>query len=163
MTSDNTPDTDAFYQEAARGLSKSTSPDDRFRVVDAYTHTAAARRWNPEFDFKLTYYLAGPMKGYPEHNYPTFQRAAQVLRNTGIDIVSPAELHVKVDVKAEEERTDYGYDFLQRDITFLTMHCHGLILLKGWPKSHGARTELSVAMSLDFPIWFYDEYRLTMM
>ena len=38
-------------------------------------------------------YLAGPMTGYPDYNYPAFHCAAEQYRAAGFDVVSPAELH----------------------------------------------------------------------
>jgi hypothetical protein len=36
-------------------------------------------------------------------------------------------------------------------------HCSGIILLRGWPQSRGARLELSTAVALDWPVYYYDQ------
>ena len=38
-------------------------------------------------------YIAGPMSGYEDLNYPAFAQTAAVLRNAGHEVVSPAELN----------------------------------------------------------------------
>lgn len=152
MTTDNAAE---FYEAAAKAS--------RHTPVFNYNLDIAPPRWNPEFNFGLVYYLSGPMRGYPEHNFPAFEQAAQTLRNTGVILISPHELHKDVDLEAEAARTDYGYEYLKEDIAYMTRHTHGIILLKGWTKSKGACAELSVALSLDFPVWFYDNYTLTKM
>ena len=41
----------------------------------------------------MKWYLAGPMSGIPQFNFPLFMKAAQELRDVHeLDIVSPAEL-----------------------------------------------------------------------
>lgn len=42
-----------------------------------------------EFDFSLWYYLAGPMTGHPEYNYPAFEKATTVLEENGVKVKSP--------------------------------------------------------------------------
>lgn len=44
---------------------------------------------NREFDYELTYYLAGPMTGLPEYNYPAFGAAVKTLSEEGILVLSP--------------------------------------------------------------------------
>lgn len=39
----------------------------------------------------MRYYIAGPMSGIPQFNFPLFHAAAAALRAQGFDIVSPAE------------------------------------------------------------------------
>lgn len=47
---------------------------------------------------KPTLYIAGPMSGLPDHNYPAFHDAASVLTKAGYSILNPAE--------NEKKRTD---------------------------------------------------------
>lgn len=128
--------------------------------LHSYSSADAPKRWSDPMDLKLTYYLSGPMKGYPDHNWPAFQHASEVLRNTGITVISPHEVNPMAN-KTVSER--YPLEYLQADVIEMVSQCSGLILLKGWPSSRGARVELELALSLEWPIWFYDEYRLTAM
>ena len=94
-----------------------------------------------------TYYLSGPMKGYPESNFPLFERATAALRAQGYLIVSPHE-------KGSETPDANYYDLLRADGR-LIMDCHGIILLPGWPTSKGACWELNIALGLGLEVWFY--------
>ena len=60
-----------------------------------------------------TLYIAGPMRGYPDHNFPAFRAAAAALRRAGYGVVNPAELHSGVlDLPWSE--------YLRRDLALLT-------------------------------------------
>lgn len=132
------------------------SPDEE----RAMEEKAAQYRANPGMDFDLTYYLSGPMKGYPDHNWPAFQHACDVLRRTGLKIVSPHEVTADANVNVPVE---YPMHFLKADLLEMLAQTQGIILLKGWPKSYGARVELQLALSLEFPVWYFDNYQLTNM
>jgi len=41
------------------------------------------------FDYQIWYYLAGPMSGLPEYNYPAFEKASIALEEQGIKVKSP--------------------------------------------------------------------------
>ena len=38
-------------------------------------------------------YIAGPMTGRPDLNFPAFHAAATTLRDAGFDVVNPAEIN----------------------------------------------------------------------
>lgn len=79
-------------------------------------------------------YVAGPMSGYPECNYPAFNDVAEKLRMVGYDVVNPAEFG-----------TGRHYvDFIREDLR-LMLDCDGVALLEGWWESTGARNEVQVA------------------
>lgn len=82
-------------------------------------------------------YIAGPMSGLPELNYPTFRRVTAALREMGHDVVSPHENFPPDPSLTREEclRVDFGY----------LVTCEAIAMLPGWEKSIGANHELSVA------------------
>lgn len=96
-----------------------------------------------EYDF----YLCGPMKGYPQHNFPAFHQAATMLRNLGYKVCSPAELHGPYQTLHESNRNAY----LRKDIEQLTK-CRYLVRLPGWENSKGAAVEIAVANALDIKV-----------
>lgn len=93
-------------------------------------------------------YLAGPMTGYPEHNFPKFGQVATQLRAFGHEVMSPAEL----------DGPDFDHDdpapwaeYLRRDIVEL-LECEGVFVLPDWENSRGASLEVHIAKELGMPI-----------
>lgn len=123
--------------------------------------TSFYRRANPNFDFDRTYYLAGPMSGYEHYNYPAFEAAVRVLRHTGITVLSPHEVEWPVNHKDMDEETLWGY--MMNETGKQLAQASGIILLKGWPQSRGAKAELKHALDNDFVVWFYHEFQMTNM
>jgi len=110
-------------------------------------------------DTRRTFYLSGPMQGYHEFNFPAFTKAAQELRDAGLTIVSPNELKLPEGTVATGE----GLEFLANDFAVMAAKCQGIILLRGWPASKGARAELEIALTLKWPVYYYDDYTLVSM
>lgn len=94
---------------------------------------------------KSKIYIAGPMTGIPEHNYPAFNAAAAELQGLGWTVVNPAD-HGEI---ADFEWSDY----LRLDICKLA-RCTDIYLLRGWPQSKGATLEYTIASALGMPIHF---------
>lgn len=102
-------------------------------------------------------YLAGPMTGIPQFNFPLFDRAAAALRARGLSIMSPAEMDdpetrrlamLSQDGKmgdASPNGQTWG-DFLARDVKLVADKCDSMILLPGWARSRGARLEAFVGL-----------------
>lgn len=92
-------------------------------------------------------YIAGPMRGYPEHNIPAFRLAAERLRSAGFDVVSPVEIG---DAWAGGDQSAHApEDYVRRDLDEL-LTCEAIALLPGWERSTGARCEAAVAVTLGF-------------
>lgn len=106
------------------------------------------------FDLKKVYYLSGPMAGYPDNNIPAFRKASEELTDAGILVISPHDL-----VPPQEDPT--GVDYLANDFREMCEKCQGIILLRGWPQSQGARAELEIAMTLHWPVYYYENFTLT--
>jgi hypothetical protein len=84
-------------------------------------------------------YLAGPMTGYDDHNFPAFHAAAERLRGFGLEVVNPAD-HGLVD--------GLGWaDYMRWDLVKLA-GCHSVYVLPGWEKSKGASLEVAIAQAL---------------
>jgi hypothetical protein len=106
----------------------------------------------------MVWYIAGPMSGIPQFNYPAFIEAATTLRGYGMTIVSPAELDSqlmhdiamasKTGTLAEMEKLSgetWG-DVLARDVKLVADKVDGICVLPGWQKSRGARLECFVGL-----------------
>lgn len=85
-------------------------------------------------------YIAGPMRGYPEHNFPAFYEAETILRARGWRVVNPARL----DGFETPGEKPFAY-YMKRDLPLL-IDCDCVALLPGWEKSRGAILEVVVAM-----------------
>lgn len=94
-------------------------------------------------------YLAGPMRGLPDLNFPAFDRMAADLRDSGYQVINPADLDRELD--AGNPRAHTFHDYMRRDIAALTT-CDWLMLLDGWETSEGANIEKRVAHAMGMPV-----------
>lgn len=115
---------------------------------------------------KPVWYLAGPMSGLPQFNFPAFLNVAEKLRLQHYTVISPAELDDDVDLANAMASIDgspgksgrsWG-DFLARDVKVVADMCTGVILLPGWENSRGAKLESFVALLCghEFAAWDAD-------
>jgi len=89
-------------------------------------------------------YIAGPMTGLPDHNFPAFHTAADRLRQAGWDVVNPAEnFGGRTDLPRE--------DYLRADVGLL-VSCDAVAMLGGWEDSRGAKLEYLLARELGMPV-----------
>ena len=84
-------------------------------------------------------YIAGPMTGLPEFNFPAFHAMAAAMRAEGWHVENPAE-HGHV------EGAEWA-DYLRFDIGRLST-CEAMMLLPGWSRSRGARLEVHIAKEI---------------
>ena len=101
-------------------------------------------------------YLAGPMTGLPEFNFPAFAKAAAELRAQGHFVFSPSE----------NDFTRYGDDFLDHperfnlretvvdDLLWISRMAQAIALLPGWENSKGVRAEKAVAEWLGLAVMY---------
>lgn len=100
------------------------------------------------------FYLAGPMSGIPQFNFPAFFNAAQLLREGGITIYSPAEMDEPATramalASKDGAHTGEGESWgtcLARDVKLIADVVDGIIFLPNWYKSRGARLEAYVGL-----------------
>lgn len=81
-------------------------------------------------------YIAGPMTGLPDLNYPAFNAEAARLRAAGWEVENPAE--------NTAPPSGEWIDYMRLAIPQL-LTCEILVLLPGWFASRGARTEKRIA------------------
>jgi hypothetical protein len=91
-------------------------------------------------------YIAGPMTGLEEHNFPAFEKAAAFLRQNGHVVISPREL----EAAETGPRKSWEY-YLRRDLKEL-ITCDHIAVLPGWHLSPGASLEVYVGWRLGFSI-----------
>ena len=115
-----------------------------------------------EVDTKV-YYLAGPMSGIPQFNYPTFFKYAARLRDAGYTVVNPAEQdtpEVMKAVLASEDGDITKLDgpswgqFLAHDVKLVADSVDALVVLPDWDKSKGACVEVLIATLLGKPVHY---------
>lgn len=92
-------------------------------------------------------YLAGPMTGAPDFNYPAFNEAAVQLRAQDFEVVNPAENF--------DGDQSLGWSTYLRLAVRQVTECDAVALLPGWEGSRGARLELSIAISLGLGLYRY--------
>lgn len=109
-------------------------------------------------------YIAGPMQGKPQFNFPAFHEAAEMWRNMNWEVFNPAERDQKVYGK------DFGQDNLTGDITldktfslrkaladdlnWIALQADAIYMLKGWEYSKGANAEHALAKALGLEIYY---------
>ena len=98
-------------------------------------------------------YLAGPMSGLPDFNFPAFIDAARKLREQGHDVFNPAEEDIKrdgFDPRHDEPKPFIHY--MRHDLPAV-LSCDGVATLPGWESSKGARLEVHVARECGLKIF----------
>lgn len=113
-------------------------------------------------------YVAGPMRGYNEFNFPAFNRAAEYLRSHGWKVFNPAEKDIEhhggVDISEGNEEgsielaeKEHGFSLrraLHDDTAWICNHADAIYLLRGWQNSKGALAEKALAEALSLKVYY---------
>lgn len=97
-------------------------------------------------------YIAGPMTGIPELNFPAFHSAAAQLRSKGFEVINPAEINA--------DPSAGWTDCMRADIRELVT-CDAVYFLPGFDKSRGAQLERHIAKALNMTLMYADEAQRT--
>lgn len=89
-------------------------------------------------------YIAGPMTGIPDLNYPYFNRVAAVLRLLGHHVENPAE--------NLEPISKAWSDYMRMAVRQLAT-CDTVVLLPNWELSKGACLEYRLARDLGLEVF----------
>lgn len=106
----------------------------------AHPPTPRVTRW---IDRANHLYLAGPMTGFEDFNFPAFNSAAAKLRAIGYVVENPSEHGVVDDAEWR--------DYMAYDLTRLGL-CGIVAVLPGWENSKGARLEVLIAERLGMTV-----------
>jgi hypothetical protein len=110
-------------------------------------------------------YIAGPMRGYPDFNFPAFKDMAEWLRLKGYTVFNPAERDESVhgpDVGKSAtgdlgEAVQKGFSLreaLAADMKFIAEEADAIYMLAGWEASAGARAEWALAQALGLQTFY---------
>lgn len=126
----------------------SISAAEEAAAAEALRHVTAAKK----------VYIAGPMAGIKDYNYPMFNLFDTILTSLGFDVVNPAELDAEEGwplptatddfYVATEERAGY----MRRDLPYV-VQCDAIVLLPDWQMSVGANIELLTALVCGLEVW----------
>ena len=92
-------------------------------------------------------YIAGPMSGLPEYNYPAFYKAEEKLKVMGYEAMNPAR-------NPKQE----NWQLYMRQAITLMMRCDCIFLLPGWTSSRGALLEHEIASSIAMPVAYPENW-----
>lgn len=102
-------------------------------------------------------YIAGPMSGLPEFNFPAFFQAEEELKAAGWQVFNPANKEQEKELDAEafvdgdaKKALAAGFDFRECYAWDVNRVIEGdaIYMLPGWEQSPGARGEHAVAVAM---------------
>lgn len=107
-------------------------------------------------------YLAGPMQGIKNFNFPRFNAVASALRANGHIVFNPAEKDIERHGGTNiadgntfgdiaQAKSQHGFNLRQalaEDTQFICLEADCIVLLPGWEKSNGAQAEHRLAVAL---------------
>ncbi|MCW2902433.1 MAG: 50, gp50 [Streptosporangiaceae bacterium] len=92
-------------------------------------------------------YIAGPMSGFPDYNYPAFERAEGLLQSKGYQTLNPAN----------NPACDTWDDYMRAAIAQV-IQADGIAVLPAWQMSAGAALEVHIAHALRVPVHSVDHW-----
>jgi nucleoside 2-deoxyribosyltransferase len=100
-------------------------------------------------------YLAGPMTGKCQYNFPAFESYRNFLRGLGAEVVCPAEMDLEYGFDPSLPMEEQGFDYdevMRRDLAALAT-CEGVVFLPGSEDSRGCISEGELAVALGLRVF----------
>jgi hypothetical protein len=103
-------------------------------------------------------YIAGPMRGMPQLNFPAFDKARDFFRNAGWEVYSPADIDRAAGISEatwDDDAPDVQEklrEVARRDFDAL-IQCDAIALLEGWERSRGVAWERPLADFIKLEIY----------
>jgi len=110
-------------------------------------------------------YIAGPMTGYDQWNFPAFFEAERQLVKLGYEVINPAHndgpnLELALESAGTSERPNHSWAwYMKRDLPHV-LEVDAICVLPGWQKSKGASLEVHVATAIGLPIYVLQDGQL---
>ncbi len=110
-------------------------------------------------------YIAGPMSGYKDWNFPAFFEAERQLLELGFDVINPAHndgatVQEALESAGSPEQPNNMWSwYMRRDLPHV-MEVDYLCVLPGWQNSKGALLEVHVAQAIGIPLMVLKEGKL---
>jgi hypothetical protein len=99
-----------------------------------------------------TFYIAGPMTGIEEYNFPAFDNARDMLHSNGLVAISPADMDRELGYFKDGTFNENLALYMRRDLEQVAK-ADGILMLEGWEASRGSNIELMVALICNLVIW----------
>lgn len=110
-------------------------------------------------------YIAGPMSGMEDWNFPAFFEAERQLKELGHEPINPAhndgetvEEALKSAGSPERPNNSWAY-YMRRDLPSV-MGAEAICVLPGWQNSKGASLEVQVAKAIGLPLYILRDGKL---
>ncbi len=102
-------------------------------------------------------YLAGPMRGIPQSNFPAFDVAAERLRADGHEVFNPADHDRSLGLDGDSTvTTGIRRELFRADTDWICREADAVALLPGWEKSLGATAERALALAVGLEVIYLD-------
>jgi hypothetical protein len=99
-----------------------------------------------QIDCSKVTYIAGPMSGYADWNFPAFFEEEEKLRGIGVKtILNPAA--------NKKDPNKFTWKDFMLDAIDMVMQSGQIVFLKGWEKSNGAKVEYALGEGLGLPMF----------
>jgi hypothetical protein len=102
-------------------------------------------------------YIAGPMSGHDDWNFPAFFEAERQLLGMGYEVINPAHndgptVEEALKSAGSPSRPNHAWSYyMRRDLPHV-MEVDAVCVLPGWQKSKGASLETQVARAIGIPL-----------
>ena len=108
-------------------------------------------------------YIAGPMTGYPQYNFPAFLDAEEDLISKGWQVLSPARMDIERGFNPIKDPTAVFTPgmlppAIRMDVDAI-LDCDAIAMLDNWSESKGAKAEYYVARWAGLKIFRYYQRR----
>ena len=100
----------------------------------------------PHTDETRLIYIAGPMRGFPDFNYPKFNAVEEELTRNGWHVENPVKIGEEFGTPEEiNSNPELLLSVMNAELATVKT-CDAVFLLRGWERSVGAKKELAAAL-----------------